>query len=82
MSTLHSCTRADYLPWGRAMQLVRRLYEDGEYRMSLLVGCGCFFGLRISDIGFAVPLGGSNQLYDFCGMIAPLTTNTNKVLSL
>lgn len=50
MSALHSFTRADYLPWGRAMQLVRRLYEDGEYRMSLLVGCGCFFGLRIADL--------------------------------
>lgn len=32
------------------MSLIRKLYRDGNYRMSLLVGCGCFFGLRISDI--------------------------------
>lgn len=29
--------------------LVRKLYRDGDYRMSLLIGCGAFFGLRISD---------------------------------
>ena len=32
------------------MALVRKLYRDGKYRMSLLIGCGCFFGLRISDL--------------------------------
>lgn len=32
------------------MSLIRRLYRDGNYRMSLLIGCGCFFGLRISDL--------------------------------
>lgn len=32
------------------MALVRRLYRDGDYRTSLLIGCGCFFGLRISDL--------------------------------
>ncbi|MBV8040983.1 tyrosine-type recombinase/integrase [Bacteroides sp. AN502] len=26
------------------------MYNDGDYRLSLLVGCGIFFGLRISDI--------------------------------
>ena len=50
MSEIHSYTTADYLPWNKAMFLVKRLYEDGEYRMSLMVGCGCFFGLRISDL--------------------------------
>ena len=50
MSRLHSSTTADYLPWSKAMFLVKRLYEDGEYRMSLMIGCGCFFGLRISDL--------------------------------
>ena len=50
MSAKHSYTTADYLPWDTAMSLVRRLYRDGNYRMSLLVGCGCFFGLRISDL--------------------------------
>ena len=32
------------------MNLVRWLYRDGDYRMSLLIGCGCFFGLRFSDL--------------------------------
>ena len=50
MSRLHSSTTADFLPWSKAMFLVKRLYEDGEYRMSLMIGCGCFFGLRISDL--------------------------------
>ncbi len=50
MSAKHSYTTADYLPWDTAMALVRKLYRDGNYRMSLLVGCGCFFGLRISDL--------------------------------
>ena len=32
------------------LSLIRKLYKDGEYRMSLLIGCGSFFGLRISDL--------------------------------
>lgn len=50
MSQKHSYTTAEYLNWDIAMNLVRRLFKDGDYRMSLLVGCGCFFGLRISDL--------------------------------
>lgn len=50
MSAKHSFTTADYLPWEDAMALIRKLYRDGKYRLSLLVGCGCFFGLRISDL--------------------------------
>ena len=50
MSRKHSYTTADYMPWDMAMNLVRKLYKDGKYRMSLLIGCGCFFGLRISDL--------------------------------
>lgn len=50
MSLKHSYTTADYLPWSDAMNLVRKLYNDGDYRMSLLLGCGFFFGLRISDL--------------------------------
>lgn len=41
---------SDYLEWDTAMSLIRKLFKDRNYRMSLLVGCGCFFGLRISDI--------------------------------
>lgn len=50
MSTKNTNTTADYIPWDSAMNLVHRLYKDGEYTMSLLIGCGCFFGLRISDL--------------------------------
>lgn len=50
MSDRKLYTTADYVPWETAMTLIRQLYEDGDYRMSLLVGCGCFFGLRISDL--------------------------------
>lgn len=50
MSLKHSHTTADYLNWDVAMNLIRKLFKDGDYRMSLLVGCGSFFGLRISDL--------------------------------
>jgi len=50
MSVKHSYTTADYLVWDTAMSLVRKLYRDKDYRMSLLLGCGFFFGLRISDL--------------------------------
>lgn len=50
MSQKHSYTTADYLPWDTMLNLTHRLYKDGKYRTSLLVACGCFFGLRISDL--------------------------------
>lgn len=50
MSLKGSSTRADYIEWNTAVNLVHRLYRDGDYRMSLLIGCGIFFGLRISDL--------------------------------
>ena len=50
MSRKHSYTTADYLPWDTMLNLTHRLYKDGKYRISLLVACGSFFGLRISDL--------------------------------
>ena len=50
MAQKHQYTTSDYLEWDAAMNLIRRLYKDGKYRMSLLIGCGCFFGLRYSDL--------------------------------
>jgi integrase len=50
MSAKFSQTTADHLPWSTAMNLIRNLYNDGNYKISLLVSCGCFFGMRISDI--------------------------------
>lgn len=50
MSLKNSRTTSDYIEWEKAINLIHRLYRDGNYRMSLLIGCGCFFGLRISDL--------------------------------
>lgn len=50
MSLKYSTTTADYLQWGEAMNLIRKLAKDNNYNMSLLVAIGCFSGLRISDI--------------------------------
>lgn len=50
MSLKYSTTTADYLVWSDAMNLIRKLVKDGNYKMSLLVALGCFTGLRISDI--------------------------------
>ena len=49
MSAKNSYTTADYIEWNTAINLVHRLYKDKDYKMSLLIGCGIFFGLRISD---------------------------------
>ena len=45
----HEYRTSNALDWDVMLSLVRKLYRDGDYRMSLLIGCGCFFGLRISD---------------------------------
>lgn len=50
MAQKHQYTTSDYLEWDAAMNLIRRLYKDGKIRLSLFVGCGCFFGLRFSDL--------------------------------
>lgn len=50
MSAKYSNTTADYLEWSQAMNLVRNLYDDGKFRISLLIAIGSFWGLRISDI--------------------------------
>ena len=50
MSLKYSSTTADYLIWSDAMNLIRKLVKDGNYKISLLIALGCFTGLRISDI--------------------------------
>ena len=50
MSLKYSTTTADYLVWSDAMNLIRKLAKDENFKMSLLVALGCFTGLRISDI--------------------------------
>ena len=50
MGLKNSHTTADYLQWDTMLSLVRKLYKDAEYRMSLFIGCGSFFGIRVSDL--------------------------------
>jgi integrase len=50
MSAKFSTTTADYLEWNQSMNLIRNLFNDGNFKMSLLISFGCFWGLRISDI--------------------------------
>ncbi len=50
MSQRHTYTTSDYIEWDTATNLVRKLFRNGEYRMSLFIGCGIFFGLRVSDL--------------------------------
>ena len=46
----HEYRTSNAMEWDTMLSLVRKLYRDGNYRMSLLIGCGSFFGLRISDL--------------------------------
>lgn len=50
MSVRYSITTADYLEWSEMTTLVRALYRDENYTMSLLIAVGSFWGLRISDL--------------------------------
>ena len=50
MSLKYSQTTSDYSEWKEAMNLIRTLYRDGKFQMSLFVSIGCFWGLRVSDI--------------------------------
>ena len=37
MSLKYSSTTADYLVWSDAMNLIRKLAKDGNYKISLLI---------------------------------------------
>ena len=50
MSVKGSYTTAEPLAWNEAISFMNRLYDDSKFTISLLVGCGIYFGLRISDI--------------------------------
>ena len=36
----HRYQTSDYMEWDVMLSLIRKLYRDGNYRISLLVGCG------------------------------------------
>jgi len=50
MSIRFSNTTSDFLQWDEMLNLVRKLYDEKNYKMSLLISLGCFWGLRISDL--------------------------------
>jgi len=50
MSKRFSNTTSDFIEWSDMLNLVRNLFDNKNYKMSLLIACGSFFGLRISDL--------------------------------
>lgn len=50
MSSRGSYTTAEPLEWHEANSFMQRLYDDGNYTISLFVACGIYTGLRCSDI--------------------------------
>jgi len=50
MSLKFSNTTSDFIEWNSMLILVRNLFNDENYQMSLLISLGSFWGLRISDI--------------------------------
>lgn len=47
MSRKLANTTSDFIEWADMINLVRNLFDDGNEKMSLLIACGSFFGLRI-----------------------------------
>ncbi|WP_346882357.1 tyrosine-type recombinase/integrase [uncultured Algibacter sp.] len=43
-------TKSDFLEWDRMKTLVLKLERDGDYKFSMLISCGCYLGMRISDL--------------------------------
>jgi len=50
MSLKYQNTTADYLEWDSNILLISKLYQDQNYKFSLLIALGSFFGIRISDL--------------------------------
>lgn len=50
MSKKYQNTTADYLEWDSNILLISKLYQDQNYKFSLLISLGSFFGIRISDL--------------------------------
>jgi integrase len=50
MSKKFQNTTADYLEWDSNILLISKLFQDQNYKFSLLIALGSFFGIRISDI--------------------------------
>lgn len=50
MSLKFQNTTADYLEWDSNILLISKLFQDQNYKFSLLIALGSFFGIRISDL--------------------------------
>jgi integrase len=50
MSKKFQNTTADYLEWDSNILLISKLHQDQNYKFSLLIALGSFFGIRISDL--------------------------------
>lgn len=50
MSLKFQNTTADYLEWDSNILLISKLFQDQNYKFSLLISLGSFFGIRISDL--------------------------------
>lgn len=75
----HEYRTSNAMDWDVMLSLVRKLYRDGNYRMSLLIGCGSFFGLRISD---TLSLTWSMLLNDDKFVIYEKKTNKRRVVKI
>ena len=75
----HEYRTSNALDWDTMLSLVRKLYRDGDYRMSLLIGCSAFFGLRISD---TLTLSWSMLLNDDKFVIYEKKTNKRRVVKI
>lgn len=50
MSLKFQNTTADYLEWDSNILLISKLFQDQNYKFSLLIALGSFFSVRISDL--------------------------------
>lgn len=50
MSLKFQNTTADYLEWDSNILLISKLFQDQNYKFSLLISLGSFFDIRISDL--------------------------------
>ena len=75
----HEYRTSNALDWDTMLSLVRKLYRDGNYRLSLLIGCSSFFGLRISD---TLSLTWSQLLDDDKFVIYEKKTNKRRVVKI
>ena len=70
-------TKSDFLEWDKMKTLVLKLERDGDYKFALLISCGCYLGLRISDL---LQLRWSDLMdKEYCQLIEKKTKKERKV---